>query len=64
MTIAVAQACILTEGITEPAPFADPLPSDLAAMTPCSTDAIRAGLPDPGGSGLSDLRWCLRERMA
>jgi NADH dehydrogenase len=62
--LAVAQAHILAEGITEPAPFADPLPTDLAPTTPFSPEAIRAGLPEAGGFGLADLRCCLAERVA
>ena len=62
--IAVAQVHILAEGVTVAAPFADPLPADLAPQTPFSDAAIRAGLPDPGGFGRADLRWCRVARSA
>ena len=55
--ISVAQVHILAEGIVEAAPFADPPPPDLVPSTPFSDDAIRAGLPEPGGFGCADLRW-------
>jgi len=55
--VSLAQVRILAEGITEPAPFADRLPDDLLPATPFSDAVIRAGLPDPGGFGLADLRW-------
>jgi NADH dehydrogenase len=54
--VAVAQAHILGEGITEALPFAAPLPDDLAPVTPFSTEVIRSGLPGPDGFGLDDLR--------
>ncbi len=62
--LAVAQAHILAEGITEPAPFADPLPADLVPTTPFAPDVIRDGLPEAGGFGLADLRCCLAEPVA
>ena len=55
-----AQVEILAEGIVEPLPFADPPPDDLAPRTPFSPSAIRAGLPERGGFGRRDLRWCSR----
>jgi uncharacterized protein YbjT (DUF2867 family) len=55
-----AQVEILSEGIVEPLPFAEPPPQDLAPRTPFSPSAIRAGLPEPGGFGRRDLRWCSR----
>jgi uncharacterized protein YbjT (DUF2867 family) len=54
--LAVAQAHILAEGIVEPLPFADDLPADLQPSTPFDQRSIRAGLPEPGGFGLRDLR--------
>ena len=54
--ISIAQVRILAEGVVEAAPFADPPPADLAPTTPFSDEVIRAGLPDPGGFGLADLR--------
>jgi uncharacterized protein YbjT (DUF2867 family) len=54
--ISTAQVHILSEGIVEPLPFADPPPPDLAPSTPFSEDVIRAGLPAPGRFGRADLR--------
>jgi NADH dehydrogenase len=53
-----AQVRILAEAIVEPLPFADWPPSDLAPSTAFTEAAISAGLPDPGGFGRRDLRWC------
>jgi NADH dehydrogenase len=58
--IALAQVRILAEGVAEPAPVADELPSDLQPTTRLTADVIRAGLPPPGGFGLGDLRWFAR----
>jgi uncharacterized protein YbjT (DUF2867 family) len=55
-----AQVEILSEGIVEPLPFAEPPPQDLAPKTPFSPSIIRAGLPERGGFGRRDLRWCSR----
>jgi uncharacterized protein YbjT (DUF2867 family) len=55
-----AQVEILAEGIVEALPFGDPPPDDLAPRTPFSPSAIRAGLPERGGFGRRDLRWCSR----
>jgi uncharacterized protein YbjT (DUF2867 family) len=55
-----AQVEILAEGIVEALPFGDPPPADLAPRTPFSPSAIRAGLPERGGFGRGDLRWCSR----
>lgn len=62
--LAVAQAHILAEGITEPLPCAEALPADLAPSTPFSPEIIRASLPEPGGFGLADLRCCVAEAIA
>ncbi len=60
--LAVAQAHILIEGVTEAAPDAEALPDDLAPTTPFSAEVIRAGLPEPGGFGGADLRcWSSRD---
>lgn len=56
--LAVAQAHILIEGVTEAAPSADLLPEDLAPSTPFSAEVIQAGLPEPSRFGRSDLRCC------
>lgn len=62
--LAVAQARILAEGVTEALPSAETLPPDLAPTTRFSPEAIRAGLPGPGGFGLADLRCCPAEVAA
>ena len=41
---------------SEPLPFAEEPPADLRPQAPFSQTAIRAGLPPPGGFGLTDLR--------
>lgn len=53
-----AQVRILSEGVVEPLPFADPLPDDLRPRIPFSDAQIRSGLPEPGRFGLADCRWC------
>lgn len=55
--LSVAQLRILSEGIVEPLPFADPLPEDLKPITPFSREQIRKGLPSPAGFSLGDCRW-------
>jgi uncharacterized protein YbjT (DUF2867 family) len=62
--VSLAQVRILEEGVAEAAPAADPLPPDLAPTTPFSEAVIRAGLPEPGGFGCSDLRWCARAAVS
>ncbi len=54
--VALAQVRILSEGVAEPGPLAAALPEDLLPRTPFSADQIRAGLPEPSGFGLKDLR--------
>jgi NADH dehydrogenase len=61
--ISLAQVRILEEGVAEAAPSAEALPPDLAPATPFSDGVIRAGLPEPGGFGRSDLRWCARSAV-
>jgi uncharacterized protein YbjT (DUF2867 family) len=56
--VSLAQVRILEEGVVEAAPSADSLSTDLAPAKPFSGAVIRAGLPEPGGFGRSDLRWC------
>ena len=53
---AIAQVRILSEGVVEPAPFADALPADLEPRRRFTDEQIRAGLPAPGRFGLADLR--------
>src|SRR2546423_715790 len=54
--VAAAQVRILSESVTEPLPFADAPPDDLAPITMFSADRIRAELPPGGPFGLRDLR--------
>ena len=54
--VAAAQVRILSESVTEPLPFADAPPADLAPATMFSIDRIRAELPPAGPFGLGDLR--------
>jgi uncharacterized protein YbjT (DUF2867 family) len=56
--VARAQVRILAEGVTEPLPFADPLPDDLMPTTHFTDEQIRRGLPEPGRFGVKDCR-CL-----
>jgi uncharacterized protein YbjT (DUF2867 family) len=55
--VSIAQVRILSEGITEPLPFADPIPSDLLPGRRFSEENIRAGLPEPGAFHWRDLLW-------
>jgi NADH dehydrogenase len=54
--VAKAQVRILSEGVVEPAPPCDSLPADLMPRRRFTEEQIRAGLPEPGGFGLRDLR--------
>jgi nucleoside-diphosphate-sugar epimerase len=54
--VAAAQVRILSESVTEPLPFADAPPADLAPSTTFSVERIRAELPPAGHFGLRDLR--------
>jgi uncharacterized protein YbjT (DUF2867 family) len=56
--VARAQIRILTEGVVEPATPCAALPYDLVPRRQFTDDQIRQGLPEPGGFGLRDLRWC------
>lgn len=53
---AIAQVRILSEGLTEPAPWADELPEHLKPKRHFTAALIREGLPEPGSFGLKDLR--------
>jgi nucleoside-diphosphate-sugar epimerase len=59
--VAKAQVHILSEGVVEPAPFADPLPPDLLPVLRFTGEQIRGGLPAPGAFGVRDLRCCLAQ---
>jgi uncharacterized protein YbjT (DUF2867 family) len=58
--VASAQVRILTESLTEPLPWADPLPADLAPGTRFTIPQIRRGLPQPRAFGLRDCRCASR----
>ncbi|MFK0006959.1 NAD(P)H-binding protein [Paenarthrobacter sp. NPDC090520] len=53
--VAKAQARMLDEGVSDPAPYASALPQDLKPKLPFTEDRIRAALPE-GKFGLKDLR--------
>lgn len=53
--VATAQARMLAEGVSAPAPYAPELPADIRPSRAFSDDRIRAALPD-GRFGLEDLR--------
>jgi NADH dehydrogenase len=63
--VAKAQARMLAEGVSEPAPFAPELPEGIRPTLMFDDERIRAALPD-GRFGLSDLRvtkwWAERRR--
>ena len=54
--VAKAQAQMLAEGVSEPAPWAPELPLELRPSHPFDEAAIRAALPQGGPFGLDDLR--------
>lgn len=54
----VAQVRMLAEGLAEPSPPFDPMPSELAPTIPFSKEQIRKGLPAPGPFHWHDLRCC------
>lgn len=54
--IAKAQARMLAEGVSEPAPWAPELPLGIRPSHPFSEESIRAALPDAGRFGWRDLR--------
>jgi NADH dehydrogenase len=55
--VSVAQVRILSEGLTEPKPNCDQMPSELAPQIRFSEFQIRKGLPAPGPFGLRDIRF-------
>lgn len=61
--LAYAQVRILSEGIVQPLPFADPLPADLAPRRTFDAVSIRQGLPVAGRFTRRDLR-CARATPA
>jgi len=56
--VSVAQVRMLSEGMTQPLPQCDTLPTELAPTIPFSEDQIRKGLPVPGPFRPRDLRCC------
>lgn len=54
--VAKAQARMLAEGVSEPAPWAPEPPVDIRPSRPFSEESIRAALPDEGLFGWRDLR--------
>ncbi|MEA2645521.1 MAG: hypothetical protein QOE92_604 [Chloroflexota bacterium] len=56
--VATAQVRILTEGMTEALPWADPLPPDLLPRITLTPDQISMGLPAAGRFTSRDLRMC------
>jgi uncharacterized protein YbjT (DUF2867 family) len=54
--VSLAQVRILREEIIEAVNAPDRLPDDLLPATPFDEVSVRAGLPEPGRFGLSDLR--------
>ncbi|WP_431864879.1 NAD(P)H-binding protein [Microbacterium paraoxydans] len=61
--VAKAQARMLAEGVSEPAPWAPEPPEDIRPSRPFDDDSIRAALP-AGRFGLSDLRLARALRIA
>ncbi len=62
--VSVAQVRMLREGLAEPCPPCDALPSELAPRIPFSNEQIRKGLPAAGPFGLGDIRCFRRKRKA
>src|SRR5688572_14904867 len=55
--LARAQLRILSEGITDVLPYAEPLPEDLEPRISFTQDQITKGLPTLKAFSLKDLRW-------
>jgi uncharacterized protein YbjT (DUF2867 family) len=65
--VAKAQATMLGEGESEPAPWAPEVPVEFRPSHPFDEDRIRAAMPDEGPFGWKDLRvarWMSRRRAA
>lgn len=54
--VAKAQARMLAEGVSEPAPWAPELPAELRPAGRFTKESIRAALPEAGAFGWGDLR--------
>jgi NADH dehydrogenase len=62
--VSVAQVRMLSEGLAEPCPVCDQLPSELAPKIRFSEEQIRQGLPPAGSFGPKDIRCCRRGQTA
>lgn len=60
--VALAQVRILSEGVVEPGPMAEPLPNDLLPEIPFSKKQIKKGLPAAKKFGYADLH-CPKGRL-
>ncbi len=56
--VSTAQVRMLSEGLAEPCPPCDLLPTELTPSIPFSDEQIRKGLPPAGSFHLRDLRCC------
>jgi uncharacterized protein YbjT (DUF2867 family) len=54
--VAKSQAMMLAEGVSEPAPWAPEVPTDIRPSHPFTDESIRAALPNAGRFGWGDLR--------
>jgi NADH dehydrogenase len=54
--VAKAQATMLGEGVSQPAPYAPEVPEGIRPSHPFDEDRIRAAMPDAGRFGWRDLR--------
>ncbi|MEO7300726.1 MAG: NAD(P)H-binding protein [Verrucomicrobiota bacterium] len=61
--VSVAQVQMLAEGLAEPNPPCDSLPSALAPKIHFTEEQIRNGLPAPGPFTPRDLRFCRRRHL-
>jgi NADH dehydrogenase len=56
--VSIAQVRILSEGLAEPSPWCDSLPTELKPRISFTEEQIRKGLPSPGPFGLDELLCC------
>jgi hypothetical protein len=54
--VSVAQVRMLHEGLAEPAPTCETVPTELAPRIAFTEEQIRKGLPPPGPFSLEDIR--------
>jgi NADH dehydrogenase len=62
--VSIAQVRILAEGLAQPVPPCDPMPSELAPRLKFTEAQIRQGLPRPGPFTWRDFRCCGHTRSA